>query len=200
MSEARPGSGRSCWIEGVLMVIPARLRFSWALLAALCGCGGGSDHAAGRFVTVYAALDREFSEPILKGFQARTGLEVRAKYDIESTKTVGLVQAIVAEARRPRCDVFWNNEILNTLRLREKGLLAPFEPSHAGELPPTFRAKDGTWYGFAARARILLVNTDLVAEADRPGGIAALADPRWQGKIAIAKPLFGTTATHAACL
>ena len=27
-----------------------------------------------------------------------------------------------------------------------------------------------------------------------------LVDPRWKGKIAIAKPLFGTTATHATCL
>ena len=79
-------------------------------------------------------------------------------------------------------------------------MLAPFHPSHAGDLPATFRAKDGTWYGFAARARILIVNTKLVAEADRPKGIKDLLDPKWKGKIGIAKPLFGTTATHAACL
>ena len=56
------------------------------------------------------------------------------------------------------------------------------------------------WYGFAARARILLVNTRLVAEADRPTGLTDLVSRRWKGKIGIAKPLFGTTATHAACL
>ena len=48
-----------------------------------------------------------------------------AKYDDESTKTVGLTNVIIQEAGRPRCDVFWNNEILNTLRLEEKGLLEP---------------------------------------------------------------------------
>jgi len=95
----------------------------------------------------------------------------------ESTKTVGLTNLIIAEARRPRCDLFWNNEILNTLRLKEKGLLVPFQPSRAGDLPATFRAKDGTWFGFAARARILIVNTKLVAEADRPKGIKDLLDP-----------------------
>ena len=47
----------------------------------------------------------------------------------------GLTNLIIAEARRPRCDLFWNNEILNTLRLKEKGLLAPFQPAHAGDLP-----------------------------------------------------------------
>ena len=89
---------------------------------------------------------------------------------------------------------------MNTIRLKEKGLLAPFHPSRESDLPATFRAKDGTWYGFAARGRILLVNTKLVSEADRPKGIKDLLNPRWKGKIAMAKPLFGTTATHAACL
>lgn len=151
-------------------------------------------------VVVYSALDREFAEPILTAYEARSKTEVLAKYDVESTKTVGLTNLLMAEAPSPRCDVFWNNEILNTIRLKEKGLLAPFHPAHAGDLPETFRAKDGTWYGFAARARVLIVNTKLVPEAGRPKGIADLADPKWKGKTAIAKPLFGTTATHAACL
>ena len=47
---------------------------------------------------------------------------------------------------------------------------------------------------------IIIVNTKLVARADRPKGIKDLLDPKWKGKIGIAKPLFGTTATHAACL
>ncbi len=151
-------------------------------------------------VVVYSALDREFSEPILKAYGQKSGTRVLPKFDVESTKTVGLTNLIIAEAERPRCDLFWNNEILNTLRLKEKGLLAPFRPSHAGDLPETFKAKDGTWYGFAARGRILIVNTKLVAEAERPKGIKDLLDPKWKGKIGIAKPLFGTTATHAACL
>jgi iron(III) transport system substrate-binding protein len=151
-------------------------------------------------VVVYSALDREFSEPILKEYSKRSGIRVLPKFDVESTKTVGLTNLIIAEASRPRCDCFWNNEILNTLRLKDEGLLAPFRPRHAADLPDTFRARDGTWYGFAARARVLIVNTKLVAESDRPKGIRDLIDPKWKGKVGIAKPLFGTTATHAACL
>jgi iron(III) transport system substrate-binding protein len=168
-----------------------------ALAVGGCGRGGGEPR---RQVIVYSALDREFAAPILEAYAGRTGVEVLPKFDVESTKTVGLTAAIAAEAARPRCDLFWNNEILNTLRLKQRGLLAPFRPAHAAELPAAFRAADGTWYGFAARARILLVNTARVAAPDRPRGLADLADPRWKGNIAIAKPLFGTTATHAACL
>jgi iron(III) transport system substrate-binding protein len=170
-----------------------------ALVVAVC-CGGASREIAADPVVVYSALDQEFAQPVLKAYGERSGIRVLPKFDVESTKTVGLTNLIIAEARRPHCDLFWNNEILNTLRLKDKGLLSPFRPSHAGELPETFKAKDGTWYGFAARGRILIVNTKLVAEADRPKGIKDLLDPKWKGKIGIAKPLFGTTATHAACL
>ncbi len=170
----------------------------------LAGCGGARDGAGGSppsaVVRVYSAQDRVFAEPILDAYRKQSGVKLLPKFDVESTKTVGLANDIIAEKARPRCDLFWNNEILNTLRLKKQGLLEPFRPSHAGEIPATFRADDGTWYGFAGRARVLVVNTKLVPEGERPKGIRDLLDPRWKGKVGIAKPLFGTTATHAACL
>ncbi len=151
-------------------------------------------------LVVYAALDREFSEPILTRFGKDAALDVQVKYDTESTKTVGLANAILAEASRPRCDVFWNNEILNTLRLQEQGLLDVYRSPLAENYPEAVRSPDGLWHGFAARARVLLVNTKLVPEAERPTSIHDLADSKWKGRVGMAKPLFGTTATHAACL
>ena len=153
-----------------------------------------------RSVVVYSALDREFAEPVLKDLAKQAGVSLRSKFDVESTKTVGLTNTLIAESVQPRCDLFWNNEILNTIRLKERGLLQPYRPRHAGDVPAAFKDPDGNWYGFAARARILLVNTKSVSEADHPKGLADLVNPRWKGKIGIAKPLFGTTATQAACL
>src|SRR5262245_3094262 len=81
------------------------------LLLAIVGCGGPvpSD------LVVYSALDGDFSEPVLEDFGKEQGLKVAPKFDTEAAKTIGLYQAIVAEKDRPRCDVFWNNEILSTL-------------------------------------------------------------------------------------
>ena len=151
-------------------------------------------------LVVYSALDGEFSEPVLDDFATETGLEVAPKFDVESTKTVGLAQAILAERGRPRCDVFWNNEILHTLRLEKEGLLEAYLPAAAKDFPQAYRSPDGHWQGFAARARVLIVNTRLVPEAERPRSIHDLTDEKWRGRCGIAKPLFGTTATHAACL
>jgi len=151
-------------------------------------------------VVVYTALDRGFSEPILTKFLEQTGITVLPKYDTEATKTVGLVNAIRAEKRRPRCDVFWNNEIVNTLRLRQEGLLVPYQSPAAAAFPATFRDAEGYWSGFAARARVIIVNTQLVPEGEEPTSIFELTKPKWRGRVGIAKPLFGTTATHVACL
>lgn len=151
-------------------------------------------------VVVYAALDREFSEPVLKDIGAELNFNVLPRYDVESNKTVGLANAIIAEKNRPRCDIFWNNEILHTLRLQEAGLLESWSCESAKRYPSEFISKEGQWFGFAARARVLIVNTDLVPENERPTSIDDLIDPKWKKKCAIARPLFGTSATHAAVL
>jgi len=160
------------------------------------GCWGRSPSE----VVVYTALDSEFSEPIFADFTAATGIRVLPKFDTEATKTVGLAEAILAEKGRPRCDVFWNNEILNTLRVEQQGLLAAYRPPAADAFPAPFRSPQGTWHGFAARARVLIVNTERLPKDSWPKSIKDLADPRWENQSGIAKPLFGTTATHAACL
>lgn len=186
----------------------AALRVHALLLAALpcvhaiSGCSNDDEQtdARERLVVVYTALDRGFAEPILEGFETVTGIKVAAQYDTESTKTVGLVNRIRAEKKRPRSDVFWNNEIVNTVRLKNEGLLEASSPSEAVNYPVHFRDPDGYWYGFAARARVLIVNTDVVPAGARPRSIFDLADPEYRGRIGIAKPLFGTTASHVACL
>jgi iron(III) transport system substrate-binding protein len=166
------------------------------LLAPLAGCTFESPNE----VVVYCALDREYSEPVLERFERETGVRVLPKYDLESTKTIGLTQAIIAESNRPRCDVFWNNEILNTVRLQQRGLLDAYVSPQASEYPEAFRDPEGYWHGFAARARILLVNRHLVDEDQQPRSILDLTAAKWKGRVGLAKPLFGTTATHAACL
>lgn len=186
------------------MKSPAHFASAAFLFLFIAGCDQSAPSAqkaadAG-VVVVYAALDREFSEPILKDFTSRTGIRVDCAYDAESTKTVGLTNRIRAEAARPRCDVFWNNEILNTLRLKKEGLLAACDPPNAADYPIQYRDPDSCWFGFAARARVLLVNTRELNESTWPTSVLDLADARWKGRVGIAKPLFGTTASHVAFL
>jgi iron(III) transport system substrate-binding protein len=169
------------------------------LVGTFAGCVSRSESA----VVVYSALDEEFAVPILDAFERNSEeqIAVIAKFDVESTKTVGLVNQIIAEQDRPGCDLFWNNEILHTVRLQKLGLLEPHSWNVDAAYPPDMIAKDGSWCGFAARARILIVNTDLLEDPDSyPRSVSELADPKWKDQCAMARPLFGTTATHFAVL
>jgi len=151
-------------------------------------------------VVVYTALDQFYSEPILKRFEKKTGIVVRPRYDTEATKTTGLFNRLVAERRRPRCDVFWNNEVLRTVVLKQRGLLQPYHSPSARDIPAAFKDAEGYWAGFAARARVIVYNTNLATSTTAPRSIFDLTTPRWRRRAAIAYPLFGTTATHGAAL
>lgn len=151
-------------------------------------------------VVIYTAMDQFISEPVLQAFEKQTGIRVKAVYDVEATKTTGLVNRLIAEKQRPKCDVFWNNEVLKSILLKQQGVFQSYVSANAVGIPEKFKDKQGYWTGFAARARVLVVNTRLAQGALLPECITDLTAPRFKGKVAIANPLFGTTATHVAAL
>jgi len=151
-------------------------------------------------VVVYVAHDQDYSEPILKEFEKKTGIKVKAVYDTEITKTVGLVNRLIAERNNPQADVFWNNEVSRSILLKEKGILTPYLSPNAEDKPEIYKDKEGYWTGFAARARVLIYNTNFVREEDAPKSIFNLTDKKWKGKIGLANPLFGTTGAHVAAI
>jgi iron(III) transport system substrate-binding protein len=153
-------------------------------------------------VDVYCSLDQEFSEQILRDFEAETGIKVNASYDVEANKTIGMVNRIIAEqeAGNPRCDVYWNNELAQTIRLKRLGFLQPYASPNAETIPAGFKDAEGYWTGFAARARVIIYNTEALSAEEAPKTLRALNDPKWGGKLSMAKPLTGTTLTHAAAL
>lgn len=151
-------------------------------------------------VVIYTSVDQIFSEPILSDFEKDTGIKVKAVYDVEASKTVGLVNRLLAEKEHSRCDVFWNSEVGRTIFLKQKGLFTPYTSPSAKDIPSQFKDKDAYWTGFAARARVLVYNTNLLSESDLPKSIFELTDQQWKGKVALGYPVFGTTATHMAAL
>lgn len=148
-------------------------------------------------LVVYCAHDAVYSEKVLRGFEEDTGIPVSPVFDTEATKSLGLVERIIREKDAPRCDVFWNNELLGTMELHEQGVLLPYKGSGFERIPEAFREPEGHWVGFGARFRVWILNTDkLAAEPDVLQG--ATEDDL--SRVAIAKPLYGTTLTHYSIL
>jgi iron(III) transport system substrate-binding protein len=171
------------------------------LLISVLGFWAVAGHAApSKEVVVYTSVDQIFSEPILKDFEKATGIKVKAVYDVEASKTVGLVNRLIAEKARPKCDVFWNSEVSRTILLRQKAVLAPYRSPSGTDIPEKFKDREDFWTGYAARVRVLVYNTKLLKEGEVPKSIFELTDSKWKNKFALPYPLFGTTATHVAAL
>jgi iron(III) transport system substrate-binding protein len=152
---------------------------------------------------VYVSVDNVHSRAILDAFEQETGIKLDVTYDKESDKTVGHVTRIIAEQEggTPRCDVFWNNEIIHTLRLKKLGMLQAYVSPSAAEIPAIFKDSEGYWTGFAARARILIVNTEQIPDASkRPTSCLDFTKPEWSERCTIARPQTGTTLTHVGAL
>ncbi len=165
------------------------------LLTLLSGCG------APKSVVVYTAVDQVYSEPLFRQFTQETGITVLPVYDVEAAKTTGLINRLMAEKARPQADVFWSNEFIQTILLQKNDILSPYLSASAKDIPAAFKEEKGYWTGFGGRARVLIVNTDLVAKSQYPASLLGLLDSGIApDQIGIAMPMFGTTATHTAAL
>ena len=153
-----------------------------------------------RTVTVYVSTDRVFSEPVLREYEKRSGVQVNAVYDTEETKSTGLANRLLAEKARPQADVFWSNEPVRTLVLKSREVLASYRSPSAEGIPAALLDPDGYWTGFSARIRVIAYNTKTVTPNDAPQSIFDLADPKWKGQVAMADPRFGSTSFHVAAL
>ncbi len=151
-------------------------------------------------VVVYTTVDQVFSEPVLKEFEKVSGIELRAVYDTEETKSTGILNRLIAEKDNPQCDVFWSGDPLRTIVLKNKGITIPYKSKIANDIDDVFKDPKDHWTGFSARARVLIYNKDLLDPADVPQSVFDLTNEQYKGQVAIANPLFGTTTFHIAAL
>ena len=163
--------------------------FLFAIIAILVSVSFSSINAKSKLneqVVVYAAQDQVYAEPILREFEKETGIKVKAIYDSEAVKTVGLANRLLAEREHPQCDVFWGNEEMRTRQLAAQSV---------------FRETNG-WAAFGYRSRRIVINTNFVNQVGNPSlptspkSLLELTNETWRGKLALAFPQFGTTATH----
>jgi iron(III) transport system substrate-binding protein len=148
----------------------------------------------------YTSVDQVFSEPILRQFAEAEGVDVRPVFDTEETKSSGVLNRLLAESAHPQADLFWSGDPVRPFVLIARGLVAPYRSPAAAGIPAAYKGAEGSWTGFAARARVFLVNRRRLADRRPPASIRDLADSAWRDEAAIANPLFGTTTAHAAAL
>jgi iron(III) transport system substrate-binding protein len=155
-------------------------RVAIAVLAVLAagvagGCGGGG----GADLIVYSGRSEPLIKPILDDFAKETGMDVSVRF----ADTTELAATLLEEGDQPRADVFIGQDAGALQHLDEEGRIDRYDAA-AKKVPTQWHAKDGTWTGLSARARVLIVNNELIPEGEEPTSIWDLTDPAYKGKVA----------------
>ena len=171
MTAAQPGVLRGGW--GVLGVA---LAAGWLV----AGCSGSS--GAGPSITLYNGQHPQTTESLVSAFEKTTGITVNVRNDDEDT----LADEVVSEGSRSPADVIYTENSPALEYLQGNGLLASVDPSTLAATPNRYDSAQGDWVGVSARVSVLIYNPSLIAESQLPTSILQLADPRYQGDLALA--------------
>ncbi len=160
----------------------------------------GTTPSAGE-VVLYCSVDDVLARQVVEVFEKETNIKVRFVGDNEANKTTGLVQRLMMEKSNPTADIWWSSEPFGTIQLAREGILEPYvsnatENSIEGGWPEELRR--ASWYGFAQRCRVIAYAPGRVQTP--PRSLVELVDPKWNNRIGMARPAFGTTRGHMGVL
>ena len=156
------------------------------LLALLCGCAASEplpDYAPeeSQRLILYTSHKKEVWQPIVKEFEARTGVWVTV---VEGGSNE-LLEQLAAKTDAPQADVMFGGGVESLESYQD--LFAPYTCADADAILPQYRAKDDIWTPFSSLPLVFVYNPKLVG-AEEITGWADLLRPELAGKIAFADP------------
>ena len=152
------------------------------LLAAglVLACVTTTAAAQTKTVVVYTAHHSFIVDTMVPIFEKDTGIKV----EVVKAGSGDILRRVKAEARTPRADVIWS---VGAESLEDnKDLLAAYTPKGYDAVDARFKVSP-EWQPYTAYLNVVIVNTQLVPEAQRPKSWAELSDPKWKNKIVSAK-------------
>ena len=167
----------------------------------LTGCAGSPGQSAATLapaesdrVVIYTSHKEEVYGPIVKEFEARTGIWA----EVVTGGTNELLARIAGEADAPVCDVIFGGGV-ESLTAYER-YFQPYACAEADLIRPGLRPADDLWTPFSSLPVVLIYNTKLVSPGELTGWESLLSG-RWSGSIALADPaVSGSSYTAAATM
>ena len=138
------------------------------------------DAAKTKTLVVYSGRSAKLIEPLMKVFEAKTGIEVKIRFD---KSTQSLANRIAMEGKTGEADLFLAQDSGYVGALARAGHLSLLPKDVLERVPATFRGAKGHWVGTSGRARVLVYSPERVKVEDLPKNIEALTTGPWKGRI-----------------
>jgi iron(III) transport system substrate-binding protein len=132
-------------------------------------------------VNVYSARHYGAMEGVLQRFTQETGIDVLISQGSVQT----LLQRLEAEGQQTPADVFMSIDAGGLVVAADQGLLQPIESEVLQRnIPENLRDPQNRWFGLSQRVRTIMYNPAKV-KPEELSTYAALADPKWKGRLCL---------------
>jgi iron(III) transport system substrate-binding protein len=130
-------------------------------------------------LTIYSGRGESLVGPLIDQFEQETGLNVEVRYG----DTAEMAATILEEGANSPADVYYGQDAGALGALAKTGRFKVLPDDLLNQVEARFRSPEGQWLGTSARARVVVYNTDKVAETDLPDEIFGFCDPVWQNRL-----------------
>ena len=120
-------------------------------------------------LTIYSGRGQSLVEPLVKQFEAETGIRVQVRYGTDAQ----ILAALQEEGSRSPADLFWANTAGALGQASAKGLLRPLGETLL-EKPIAFVPASRTWVPVTVRLRVLAYNPDRIKAEELPESLLDL--------------------------
>ncbi|MBC7799488.1 MAG: extracellular solute-binding protein, partial [Gemmatimonadaceae bacterium] len=139
-------------------------------------------------VVWYTSTPVEQGQKIANLFEAEYGIKVEVFRSGGSAILRRFLQE--QQAGRIAVDVLTTSDPAASAALAKKGIFVPFKPANFEKIPDAAKAADGAFIAQRLNIITIYARGDRVAETDIPRTWAALADPKYRGKLVMTDPSF----------
>ncbi len=153
--------------------------------ATMTGCSalsGSASSGDANSITLYSGQHPQTTQKLVTAFERQTGVRVNVRSDDEDV----LADQIVTEGGHSPADVFYTENSPPLEFLQGKGLLSAVRSSTLAATPSKYNSPQGDWVGVSARVSVLIYNPRLISKGQLPTSVMQLAEPKYQGKLALA--------------
>ena len=132
-------------------------------------------------INLYSSRHYNTDSKLYEDFTRQSGIKV----NLVEGKADALIERIKSEGRNTKADILLTVDAGRLWRAQIAGIFTPiFSPVLIRKIPAYLRDRQGYWFGFSQRLRVIMYNKDKV-NSSQLSTYEDLAAPKWKKKLAI---------------
>ena len=169
-------------VRRTIVIVTSVAAIVVVVIVVATSAGSSKKSASGVTLTLYSGQHPETVAALATAFTKLTGINVSVRSADEGV----LAAQIIQEGSHSPADVFMTENSPPLEALQQRGLLAQVDASTLAMTSAAYSSPRKDWEGVSARVSTMVYNTNDLKSSQLPRSVLELANPKWNGKLALA--------------